>query len=208
MTPALRSLVEGPDAGDPRKDRKGPAPHGSGVLGMWVFLASLAVLFLASIAGYLVVRFRAEAWPPPGMPRLPGGLILATVVLLGCSVAIHLALQAVRKGNRAAMTRGLVATFGLGVLFLALQAWNWWGLITAQLGPETKNLYAFTFYMLTGLHAAHVVGGLVQLGWVIARAMLGKYGSGWHPGVLYSAMYWHFLDGVWIVMFLVMFVFA
>lgn len=208
MTPGLRSVVGGPDTGDPRKDREGPSPPGSGVLGMWVFLASLAILFIASIAGYLVVRFRAAEWPPPGMPRLPGGLILATLVLIGCSVAVHLALGAIRKGSPTAMTRWLFVTFGLGVLFLAMQAWNWWGLITAQFGPDTKNLYAFTFYMLTGLHAAHVVGGLIQLGWVIVKAMLGKYGSGWHPGVLYSAMYWHFLDAVWIVMFLVMFVFA
>jgi heme/copper-type cytochrome/quinol oxidase subunit 3 len=174
---------------------------------MWVFIASLTVLFLASIAGYLVVRLRADAWPLPGMPRLPGGLIVATVVLLACSVAVHLALASARRGQTTAMARWLQATFALGALFLVLQAVTWWRLVTLDV-TAGSNLYAFTFYMLTGLHGAHVIGGLVQLAFVIAKALRGRYGSGHHPGVLYAAMYWHFLDAVWVVLFLVMFVFA
>jgi cytochrome c oxidase subunit 3 len=174
---------------------------------MWVFLASLTVLFLASIAGYLVVRLKADAWPPPGMPRLPGGLIVATVVLLTCSLAVHLALASARRGQTTAMTRWLQATFALGTLFLVLQTVTWWRLVTLNV-TAGSNLYAFTFYMLTGLHGAHVVGGLAQLVFVIAKALRGRYGSGYHPGVLYAAMYWHFLDAVWVVLFLVMFVFA
>ena len=74
--------------GDPRRVREGTIP-GAGVLGMWVFLATLTVLFLAAIVGYLVVRLKATAWPPPGMPRLPAGLWLATVVLFAGSVTIQ-----------------------------------------------------------------------------------------------------------------------
>jgi len=171
---------------------------------MWIFLATLGMLFLASIAGYLVVRLRADAWPPPGMPRLPSGLWASTAVLLAASFAVHRALRNVRLGETSALRRWLLATFGLGVLFLVLQTANWWGLVTAEVTWRTKNLYAFTFFMLTGLHAAHVVGGLVQLGVVTVKAWLGRYGSGHHPGVLYSAMYWHFLDAVWVVLFLVL----
>ena len=58
---------------DPRSAREAPSAPGTGVLGMGIFLASLTVLFLASIVGYLVVRLKAPAWPPPGMPRLPNG---------------------------------------------------------------------------------------------------------------------------------------
>lgn len=192
--------------GDPRRVREGQIP-GAGVLGMWIFLATLTVLFIASIVGYLVVRLRTTAWPPPGMPRLPSGLWLATIVLLGASVAIHLALRKIRAGDSQAATRWLATTLALGVAFLAVQAWNWSGLIRAHV-LAASNLYAFTFFMLTGLHAAHVLGGIVLLAIVSTRSRCGRYTSGDHPGVIYAAMYWHFLDAIWLVLFAVMVVFA
>ncbi len=174
---------------------------------MWVLLASLAMLFAASIVGYLVVRLKAENWPPPGMPRLPGGLWAATLLIVLCSVTVHLALGSVRRGQLTATARWLGATFALGVAFLVLQGVNWYGLVVRAMTARS-NLYAFTFYMLTGLHAAHVVGGLIPLAIVTAKAVLGRYGSGHHPGVRYMAMYWHFLDVVWCILFLVLVVFA
>ena len=173
--------------GDPRQAREGAIP-GAGVLGMWVFLATLTVLFLAAIVGYLVVRLKATDWPPPGMPRLPAGLWLATLVLLAGSVTIHRAYRAVRQGERAASTRWLAVTTALACAFLAVQGWNWWGLIRLRL-TAASNLYAFTFFMLTGLHAAHVIGGVVLLAVVLARSVRGRYGSGAYAGVTYAAMY-------------------
>jgi len=114
-------------SGDPRTRREGEIP-GAGVLGMWIFLATLSMLFLASIAGYLVVRLKAPAWPPPGMPRLPSGLWLSTGLLLAGSVTVHLALLRVRLGQRTATVRYLLATTGLALAFLLVQTWNWWGL--------------------------------------------------------------------------------
>ena len=192
--------------GDPRGDREGAIP-GAGVLGMWLFLATLTVLFLASIVGYLVVRLKAPDWPPKGMPRLPGGLWLATGLLLGASVAVHRALRSIKAEARVACTRWLAATLGLGSAFLAVQSLNWFRLIRLHLMAAT-NLYAFTFFMLTGLHAAHVIGGVALLAVVWSRSKRGRYDSGHHPGVTYAAMYWHFLDAVWLVLFAVLVVFA
>jgi cytochrome c oxidase subunit 3 len=174
---------------------------------MWVFLASLTVLFLASIVGYLVVRLKATAWPPPGMPRLPAGLWLATIVLVVASVTIHVALRAIRAGEHAAATRWLEATLALALGFLGVQSWNWWGLIRARV-TAGSNLYAFTFFMLTGLHAVHVIGGISLLAVVLVHALRGRYGSGNHPGFTYAAMYVHFLDAIWFLLFAVMVVFA
>ena len=193
-------------AGDPRDARDGAIP-GAGVLGMWIFLATLAVLFVAAIVGYLAVRLRAADWPPPGMPRLPAGLWLATLVLLAASATIHGSLRAIRRGERSASTRWLSITLGLGLAFLAVQSWNWWGLIRLRL-TAGSNLYAFTFFMLTGLHAAHAIGGIALLGVVLSRARRGRYGSGHHPGVTYAAMYVHFLDAIWLLLFAVMVIFA
>lgn len=192
--------------GDPRKVREGAIP-GAGVLGMWVFLAALTVLFLASIVGYLVVRLKAPDWPPPGMPRLPAGLWLATVVLIAGSATIHGALRAIRRGDQKLSTRFLAATSALAVTFLAVQSWNWWGLIRLHVSAAS-NLYAFTFFMLTGLHAAHVIGGIVLLVIVLARGLRGRYGSDNYAGITYAAMFWHFLDAMWLLLFAVMVVFA
>lgn len=203
----LDRLFTAPGAGDTRSRREGPTVPGAGLLGMRIFIASLSMLFAASVFGYLVVRLRATEWPPPGMPRLPSGLWLSTAVLVTCSLTIHRALKAIRLGETSASTRWIWSTFALGTAFLAIQGVNWAGLL-ARNAVVGKNLYAFTFFMLTGLHAAHVVGGLIALGIVGAKSALGRYGSGWHPGVRYAAMYWHFLDGVWVVLFGVLLAFG
>ena len=192
--------------GDPRASRDGSIP-GAGVLGMWIFLATLAVLFAAAVVGYLVVRLKATQWPPPGMPRLPAGLGLATVILISASVTVHLAHRAMRADELAASGRRLAATLALVSAFLMVQLWNWWALIRLH-ATAASNLYAFTFFMLTGLHAAHVVGGIVLLAVVWARARRLRYGSGHHAGVTYAAMYVHFLDAVWLVLYGVMVVAA
>ena len=141
------------------------------------------------------------------MPRLPSGLWLATIVLLAASVTIHRALRSIRAGESGASPRWLRATLGLGVCFLAVQSWNWWGLIRVHL-TAASNLYAFTFFMLTGLHAAHAIGGIALLAIVWARSLRGRYGSGHHAGITYAAMYWHFLDAIWLLLFAVLVAFA
>lgn len=206
MTAAAGSPESGIEQGDPRKVREGHLP-GAGILGMRIFLATLGMLFVASLFGYVIIRTRAPEWPPAGMPPLPPGLWVATAVIVACSATIHLALASIRLGQTSKASRWLAATFVLGIVFLVLQAFNWAALVGANVTATTKNLYAFTFYMLTGLHAAHVVGGLIPLGIVLARTVRGKYGSGWHAGIRYCAMYWHFLDAVWIVLFAVLVIF-
>lgn len=180
---------------------------GAGKLGMKLFLLSLSVLFIGSMVGYLVVRSRAVEWPPEGMPRLPSGLWISTLIIFLSSGAIESALRSIRNGKESALRWGLVVTLLLGFAFLIAQLLNWSNLI----GPNVavgSNLYTFTFFMLTGLHAAHVIGGLVQLVFVTARAHRGLYSAEHHAGVLYGRMYWHFLAVVWLVMFILMFVAA
>ena len=187
-----------------RKDQHVP---GAGKLGMILFLMSLSVLFAAGMVGYLAIRLRADAWPPPGMPGLPVGLWLSTVILLAGSGTIHWALVSARRDGRTALLAALVVTLVLGVLFLVSQAANWAALMDIQV-TASANLYGFTFFMLTGLHGGHVIGGLVLLAVVTVRAFRGRYTAEAHAGVVYSAMYWHFLDAVWLVMFTAMYLAA
>jgi len=179
----------------------------AGVFGMALFIASLTVLFIASVVIYLIVRTRSEAWPPPGAPRIPPLLIVNTIILLISSATMHTANSGIKTGRTGALKFGLTATTALGLAFLAGQAVVWHRLIALGL-PPGSNLYAFSFYWLTGLHAAHVIGGIALMLVVTRAAFLGRYSKINHPGVTYAAMYWHFLDAVWIALFLLIFVFG
>ncbi len=183
---------------------KQPSVPGAGVLGMTIFLVSLSVLFAASIVGYLTVRLRSPQWVPPGTAPLPIGLWASTLLLLLSSVTMHGAVLFIRGGKREISTRLLVATFGLGVAFLGMQVFNWWRMVAVDAVLATKSLYAFTFYMLTGLHALHVIGGLIPLARTTWRAHAGAYSWADFQGIHLMAMYWHFLDVVWIVLFVVL----
>ncbi len=183
--------------------RSAPAPLATGLLGMKILILALSMLFAASIVGYLVIRTRAAVWPPPGVPRLPGTLWVSTVVIVLSSFTMRAAVRAARADRQAALRAAAALTMLLGAAFLVSQTLNWFALVAADLTAKT-NLYGFTFYMLTGLHAAHVVGGLVPLSVVTARAFKGRYSAASHAGLVYTAVYWHFLDGVWLVLFAVL----
>ncbi len=158
------------------------------------------MLFGATLVGYLVVRLKAGQWPPPGTPPLPPGLWAATAILLASSATMYTALRGVRRGRVRALRVGLAGTLVLALAYLVVQVNNWLALEPSRL-PESSKLYAFTFYMLTVLHAAHVVGGLIPLAIVIVRAWEGRYTWASHAGVKHIAIYWHFLDIVWLLIF-------
>ncbi len=183
--------------------RSAPVPLGTGLLGIKILILALSMLFGASIFGYLVIRTRAEVWPPPGVPRLPATLWVSTLIIVLSSLTMEWALRAAKADRTAALRNGMLLTTLLGVAFLVSQTLNWFALVAANLTAKT-NLYGFTFYMLTGLHAAHVVGGLIPLTVVTVRAFAGRYSAAAYAGVAYAAVYWHFLAAVWLVLFTVL----
>jgi len=184
-------------------DKHDPAP-GAGPFGLAWFLASLGVLFAASIVAYYAVRVpMAEAWDE-GLPPLPVILWVSTLVLLVSSGTMHLALQGARRDQGAKLRWGLYLTDFLGVAFLVLQVVAWRMLYERAGAPALETLYGVTFYFLTALHAAHVIGGLVPLAITTYKARRGAYSSEESTGVLMCAMYWHFLDVVWLILFAVL----
>ena len=191
-------------SGSPRElvrsvDKSDPAP-GSAPLGLAAFLASLAVLFAATIVGYLVVRLNAVAWRPPGAPAFPPGLWVSTGILVLSSLTMHGAYVGARRGAERLLRAGMALTLALGVGFLVTQALAWQSLLAREIGPD-KDLYGFTFFLMTGLHAAHVIGGLLPLAVTTVQAFRGRYGPARREGLLLCAMYWHFLDVVWLALF-------
>lgn len=200
MTPAdSRDAAGRHPAGWPPHE-KGENLPGAGRFGVRLFLASLAPAFAALLVGFIVLRVRATEWRPADAPALPPSLWVSTVLIMACSLAAHVACTAVRQDRLRAMRRALWLTLVLAVAFTVCQAIAWQAMVPSATQADAK-LYMVTFYLLTGLHALHVLGGIVLQGWVIARAWRGAYWSYHHPGVTYAMMYWHFLDVVWIVTF-------
>ena len=191
------------DTSDAAPDSRASTATAVGTFGLALLLVSLSVLFAASMVGYLIVRVRSDQWPPTGAPNLPIGLWVSTVVLLISSGTMHQALRSARAGRQRALAAAMLVTTLLGLVSMISQAWCWSHLIGRNLGAGS-NLYGFTFYLLTGLHAAHVIGGLIVLVLVTVRAYRGDYGIENHRPVMHCAMYWHFLDVVWVIIFLVL----
>jgi len=167
---------------------------------MFLLLASLSMLFAATLVGYAVVRLGAAEWPPPGSPPLPGSLALSTAVLLVSSVTMARAVRALEGGRATAVRRHLAATLALGLVFVALQGVSWSALTEAR-PADVTTLFQFTFLMLCGLHALHVLGGLVALGLVTSGAWRGRASP---AAIRHTATYWHYLDAVWLLIFAVL----
>jgi cytochrome c oxidase subunit 3 len=167
---------------------------------MGLVLASLTMGLGAVLVFYLVMRGQAETWPPPGTPELPVALWLSTAILLASSGTMHLAVRSVRRGRRAASGRLLSATLLLAIAFIVSQVVNWGFAVAAEM-PPGLNMFSVSFYLLTGLHGLHVLGGLVPLTIVTVKALRGLYSPQHHDGVRFFAWYWHFVDVAWLIMF-------
>lgn len=174
----------------------------AGRFGMLIFIASLAMIFAAAILGFLVVRLEDDgSWPPPGMPALPGSLLLSTLILVASSITFLRATNDLRRDDGRGMVRWLTATLVLALGFLAVQTFAWWDLVGRGM-DFSRHLYAWTFYFLTGLHAVHVLGGVIPLWIVRQRVRRGDRSASVRRGVVYTAMYWHFVDVAWLVLYL------
>ena len=174
----------------------------AGIMGMAILLISLAMLFASALLGYVVVRLDdREAWPPPGMPGLSPLLVISTVAIVISSGSMWLASRAAVRGNARGIQTWTTSTLALGIVFMVLQALAWLQMARDH-ADFSAHLYAWSFYFLTALHAAHLVGGLIPLAMVAWNARLNRYSRENHRGVTYTAMYWHFLDGAWVILFL------
>lgn len=175
-------------------------------LGMIVALGSWAMMFGALFFAYFGARARAVVWPPVGSPHLPVVMPgLNTLVLLLSSGALILGIRALRAGNRRALVPWIALAWILGAAFIGLQFWVWRDVWHAGLMPST-GFYGSVFYGLTGLHALHVAAGLLVLLVVLVRALRGEYTEHNAVRVQVCAMFWHFVDVVWVLMFLAVYV--
>lgn len=170
-------------------------------LAVLVFIGAEAMFFGALISALLVLRLGMAAWPPPLEPRLPIAVTgVNTLVLLASSVTLRAASRARRRGDDREQARWLGATGALGALFLVIQGYEWIRLIGYGLGLAS-GIYGTTFFALIGFHGLHVVAALI---WLLVTTVLvarHRFQPGRTAVVQACAMYWHFVVGVWPVLY-------
>ena len=190
-------------------EQHGPPPaHRSSrveppVLGMLLFIISEVMIFGAFFTAYFFIRVVThDPWPAPGTQIPEAATGVNTAILLVSSLTIHWALVSIKKGNRFGLKAGMVLTFLLGLSFLFLQVNEY-----VHLGwAPHDSAQATIFYSLTGLHGAHVFVGLCALLIVTLRSFRGHYSPEHHQGMEVPGIYWHFVDGMWIIVYTALYV--
>jgi cytochrome c oxidase subunit III len=178
-------------------------PH-RGIVGMACLIVAESAIFLIFVVAYVYYIGKSLTGPlPPQVLDLP---VLGTICLLSSSITIHFAISALRKANVRGCTVWLAGTVMLGAIFLMTTAREWYHLIHDFGLTIRTNLFGTTFYSLVGLHATHVVIGLIMLTTALALLLSGRVGERHAERLEVLSLYWHFVDGVWVVVFLVVYV--
>lgn len=177
----------------------------SGMLGMVLFIASEIMFFTGLFGAYFYLRNQASEWPPVGFEDLEVVFpFINTLLLIASGVTVHYATVALRKDKREGLTGFITLTaltIILGTVFMLGQAYEY-----SQLEFGIKDgIFASLFFTLTGFHGAHVLGGLGMLTFIFVRALGGDFSSRNHLGVEATVAYWHFVDVVWVILFVILY---
>lgn len=183
-------------------DPRPPPVLPSAVLAMLIFVITEAMLFAGLISGFLIVRAGAlGAWPPPGQPRLPvEETALNTLALLLSGFLVWRARRAFELAPKTAL-KPLSWAIGLGAFFVLFQGYEWASMIRQGLTLTTSNHGSF-FYLIVGLHAIHVIAGLVVLGSAWLRLQNGFLAESRFDAV---KVFWLFVVGLWPLLYLLVY---
>jgi len=175
-----------------------------GRVGMFCLIAAEAAIFTIFIVAYIFYLGKSVTGPTPRQVlEVP---IFNTICLLSSSLTIHLAERALERGQIVPFRVLWFVTFALGAIFLGGTGLEWHRLIYTRGLTISTNLFGTTYYSLVGLHAFHVIVGLLGLGLVLALALASKLKQEHAARVGVFALYWHFVDAVWVVVFTVVYI--
>jgi cytochrome c oxidase subunit 3 len=163
---------------------------------VWIGIASIVMLF-AALTSAIILRKAEGDWLEFTIPSI---FYFSTAVIILSSITMIMALEAAKKDNQNGIKIGLWATFVLGIVFSYMQYVGWGQLTRGGVyfaGSESNPAGSF-FYILTGLHVLHLLGGLINLLIVIYKAQKRKYNSSDYLGIQLVGIYWHFLDILWV----------
>ena len=175
-----------------------------GVVGILCLIAAESAVFIIFVVAYIFYLGKSISGPSPrDVLDIP---IVGTICLLSSSLTVYLAVGALRRSKVGLCSLWLAATVLLSGIFLAGTALEWRQLIYKDGLTIRTNLFGTTFYSLVGLHAAHVVVGLVMLALALVFALRGRVTEANAERLDVLSLYWHFVDAVWVVVFTVVYV--
>ena len=190
-------------------EAEGPSNESLGII---LFIVSEAVMFGAFFAQYFYNRILSDAWPtraglPAGFEKVPSFPLplIMTVLLVASGFTAHWAQSAIRRDDRDQFQGWLIVTILLGIAFLGVQAYEYANFIYVEHFNITSGIYGTVFFSLTGLHGIHVTIGAILLIGVLIRAFLGHFSSRNHFGVEGTILYWHFVDVVWLALYVALY---
>jgi cytochrome c oxidase subunit 3 len=181
-------------------------------LAIWTFIGSECLFFASLISNYLVHKGRSligpfahEPWTSPSgqhfEPILEIPLVtLGTALLLFSSLFVVLALSGAQRGSHKALVGWLAATIGCGMFFVGMQVYEFTHFVHKGL-TLSRNMFGASFYVLTGFHGTHVTIGVIWLLTMFVLALRGRITPQKSVNLEMAALYWHFVDVVWIVIF-------
>jgi cytochrome c oxidase subunit 3 len=173
---------------------------------LWFAMMSMTMMFAGLTSAFVVSKSRAD-WLKDF--QMPTAFLWSTATIIMCSVTFHLAKKAIQKDNRSATTSFLLLTLGLGILFVVLQFLGFGQIVASGYyftGAES-NITTTFLYIVTVVHLAHLFGGIISLLIIIYNHFKQKYNAGQTLGIELGAMYWHFLDFLWLYLFLFLYFF-
>jgi cytochrome c oxidase subunit 3 len=173
---------------------------------LWFAMMSMTMMFAGLTSAFVVSKSRAD-WLKDF--QMPSAFFWSTAVIIACSVTFHLAKKAIHKDNQKATTSFLLLTLALGILFVVLQFLGFNQIVADGYyftGAES-NITTTFLYVVTVVHLAHLFGGLISLLIIIYNHFKQKYNASQTLGIELGAMYWHFLDFLWIYLFLFLYFF-
>jgi len=173
--------------------------------GMVAFLVSEVAFFSTLIVAYLVFLGKDKVGPTPAEALSLPLVLVTTVCLLSSSATIHLAERTLRHGTPTGFCLWWAGTIVLGVAFLLGTAYEWRDLVAHHRLTISRNLFGTTYYTLVGFHGLHVTVGVVAMLIVLGLALRRQVTARNHTGVELVSWYWHFVDGVWVVVFTVVY---
>ena len=175
-----------------------------GTVGMVCLIVAESAIFIIFVVAYIFYLGKSLSGPTPAQVlEMP---IIGTVCLLSSSITVHFAVSALRKGKLGNCTIQLGGTVLLGTIFLITTGREWYHLIHDEGLTIQTNLFGTTYYSLVGLHASHVVVGLIMLSLVLGFSAFGKLKEEHSEKLETLSLYWHFVDAVWVVVFTVVYV--
>ena len=175
----------------------------AGKIGMWIYLVTDAMTFGGLLIAYASLRVFTD-WPDPAEVLGINISATATFILICSSVSMVMAIQGSAQANRKKMLTWLGVTIAGGASFLGIQVYEYNHLVHHGMGfahfEHGNNLFASTFYAITGFHGLHVLSGVIYLIVIFLKGLNGRY-DGDPSHVEIAGLFWHFVDLIWILVF-------